>query len=108
MKDHFHRAPKKLSWLYLLMLSFLLPIQRIAQYIRDWIAIKTNRYTTQLGNAEIPRKWVHSAPNNETTQAHAGASPPSAAVTTTVTTAPTTAPQTAESDDFDIPNAPKK
>ena len=33
----------------------------MAQYAKLWILIKTNRYKPQLGNPEVPWRWLQNA-----------------------------------------------
>lgn len=58
MYDQRHLRPKKVSWLYEATFGPFGLITRATQYTRVWILIKTKRYKLQLGNSEVPRRWL--------------------------------------------------
>lgn len=67
MYDQRHLRPKKVSWLYEVTFGPFGFVTRAIQYTRVWILIKTNRYTLQVGNPEVPRRWLQKSAAASTT-----------------------------------------
>jgi hypothetical protein len=53
--------PKKVSWLYAVTFGPFGFLSRFIKFTADWIAIKTKRYKPQLGNPEVPLRWLQNA-----------------------------------------------
>lgn len=58
MYDQRHLRPKKVSWLYAATFGPFGFMTRAVQYTTVWIPIKAKRYKLQLGNPEVPRRWL--------------------------------------------------
>ena len=58
MYDQRHLRPKKVSWLYAATFGPFGFVTRAVQYTRVWTLIKAKRYKPQLGNPEVPRRWL--------------------------------------------------
>lgn len=67
MYDQRHLRPKKVSWLYAAMFGPFGFITLATQYMRVWMLIKAKRYKLQLGNAEVPRRWLQKSVATSTT-----------------------------------------
>ena len=58
MYDHRHLRSKKVSWLYEATLRPFGFLCRFTNWVTVGMLIAINRYKPQLGNPEVPRRWV--------------------------------------------------
>ncbi|MDH4230687.1 MAG: hypothetical protein OEW04_01505 [Nitrospirota bacterium] len=58
MYDHRQMRPRKVSWLYAVTFGPFGFLNRLIKFIAAYIAVKTKRYKPQLGNPEVPLRWL--------------------------------------------------
>lgn len=61
MYDHRQITPKKVSWLYAVTFGPFGFLSRFIRFAAVSIAVKTKRYKPQLGNPEVPLRWLQNA-----------------------------------------------